>query len=422
MPPPMKPWIARHTIISLIEPESPYMKLAAVKPAADSANKARVPSARDRNPESGMATTSAVRYAVCTQEISSLYAVSAAWISVRVADTIWMSRIAMNIPNTMARKATSRRGSMRSSARLAAAPTEGDCVGGKSAVAVRALMERLRSARRGCTELRQRRQPVMRVAAGIDAHHDRHAGPQQAFAADAERHADPHGEALHDLGEVAGSVVGRQQRKHRARGRRHARNRSLDRAAGQRVDGDGDRLAGLQTRELGLLEVGVDIDRIERDHAGEPLARLHVVADLHGAIADHAVDRRPDGGEGEIALSLGLRRLELLERARGLLPLRLEHVHVGLGGVDDGLRILDRGDRLIPVCHRLFERLAARELLGGERLLAVELEPRARLTGLRRDELRLGLVDIRLLRDDLAGEALDRRLLGRDLLARRIGR
>ena len=40
-----------------------------------------------------------------------------------------------------------------------------------------------------------------------------------------------------------------------------------------------DRLAGLQPRELRLLEVGVDIDVVERHQAREPLARLHVVAD-----------------------------------------------------------------------------------------------------------------------------------------------
>ena len=61
MPPPMKPWIARHTIISLIEVESPHIRLAAVKPAADAANKVRVPSARDRKPDSGIMITSAIR-------------------------------------------------------------------------------------------------------------------------------------------------------------------------------------------------------------------------------------------------------------------------------------------------------------------------------------------------------------------------
>src|ERR1700728_4523018 len=35
----------------------------------------------------------------------------------------------------------------------------------------------------------------------------------------------------------------------------------------------------------------------ERPPAREPLAGLHIVADLYGAIADHAVDRRADDGE-----------------------------------------------------------------------------------------------------------------------------
>ena len=59
-----------------------------------------------------------------------------------------------------------------------------------------------------------------------------------------------------------------------------------------------DRLSGLQARDLGLLEVGGDVDIVERHEAREPLAGLHVVAGLHGAIADHAVDRRADHGEG----------------------------------------------------------------------------------------------------------------------------
>ena len=45
-----------------------------VKPAAAVANMMRVPSARDRKPDSGMATTSAIKYEVCTQVISSLEA------------------------------------------------------------------------------------------------------------------------------------------------------------------------------------------------------------------------------------------------------------------------------------------------------------------------------------------------------------
>ncbi len=71
MPPPMNPRDARHTIMLLIEELVPHMTLASVKPAADVANRMRVPSARDRKPESGIAITSAIKYAVCTQGISS---------------------------------------------------------------------------------------------------------------------------------------------------------------------------------------------------------------------------------------------------------------------------------------------------------------------------------------------------------------
>ena len=48
-------------MISLIEVESPHIRLAAVNPAADTLNRMRVPSARDRNPDSGIITTSAIR-------------------------------------------------------------------------------------------------------------------------------------------------------------------------------------------------------------------------------------------------------------------------------------------------------------------------------------------------------------------------
>src|SRR5471032_2660774 len=114
MPAPRNPWIARHRIICSMVEANPHRKLAMVKPAAEIANSNRVPSARDRNPDSGIAITSAIRYAVWTQDTSLELADRPAWISVSEAETIWMSRIDMNIPNTMIRNATSRRGAMRS--------------------------------------------------------------------------------------------------------------------------------------------------------------------------------------------------------------------------------------------------------------------------------------------------------------------
>lgn len=70
MPAPRKPWIARHKIICSMVEVNPHMKLAPVNPAAEMANSNRVPKARDRNPDNGIAITSAIRYAVCTQETS----------------------------------------------------------------------------------------------------------------------------------------------------------------------------------------------------------------------------------------------------------------------------------------------------------------------------------------------------------------
>src|ERR1700680_2410029 len=114
MPAPKNPWIARHRIICSIEEANPHRKLAMVKPEAEIANNSRVPNARDRNPDNGIAITSAIRYAVCTHDTSLELADRPAWISVSDAETIWMSRIDMNIPNTMMRNANSRRGAMRS--------------------------------------------------------------------------------------------------------------------------------------------------------------------------------------------------------------------------------------------------------------------------------------------------------------------
>src|ERR1700674_5876914 len=114
MPAPKNPWIARHRTICSIEEANPHRKLAMVKPEAEIANNSRVPNARDRKPDSGIAITSAIRYEVWTQDTSLELADRPAWISVSDAETIWMSRIDMNMPNTMIRNANSRRGGIRS--------------------------------------------------------------------------------------------------------------------------------------------------------------------------------------------------------------------------------------------------------------------------------------------------------------------
>src|SRR6266700_7668388 len=126
MPAPRNPWIARQRIICSIVEANPHKKLAMVKPEAEIANNRRVPNARDRNPDSGIAITSAIRYEVCTHDTSLELAERPAWISDSDAETTWMSRIDMNIPNTMIRNANSRRGAMRSEGAEAIIP--GDAV------------------------------------------------------------------------------------------------------------------------------------------------------------------------------------------------------------------------------------------------------------------------------------------------------
>src|SRR3984893_8921041 len=116
MPAPRNPWIARHRIICSIVEANPHRKLAMVKPEAEIANSNRVPNARDRDPDVGIAITSAIRYEVWTHDTSLELADRPAWISVSDAETTWMSRIDMNIPNTMMRNANSRRGAIRSAA------------------------------------------------------------------------------------------------------------------------------------------------------------------------------------------------------------------------------------------------------------------------------------------------------------------
>src|SRR6202163_613465 len=128
MPAPKNPWIARQTIICSIVEANPHRKLAMVKPEAEIANSSLVPNARDKNPDRGIAITSAIRYEVWTHDTSLELAESPAWISDSDAETIWMSRIDMNIPNTMIRNANSRRGAMRSDGGAAAFIIEGGAV------------------------------------------------------------------------------------------------------------------------------------------------------------------------------------------------------------------------------------------------------------------------------------------------------
>src|ERR1700674_3098267 len=301
MPAPRSPWIARQRIICSIDEANPHRNLAMVKPAAEIANSIRVPSARDRNPDRGIAITSAIKYDVWTHDTSLELADKPAWISASDAETIWMSRIDMNIPNTMMRNANSRRGAMRSDGAAGALIIVGGAVVASAMICSGQDMRGNRTQRptRALLRVNHRRRVEIGLAVGVlgalcGIHRDghRHARAQQVLHGDILRHAHANRKPLHDLGEVAGGVIRRQQREPRACGRRDAVDDAGELAMPVGVHRDRHRLAWTDALELRLLEVGVDKDVIERHYIAEPLPHHHEVAGVDQTVGEDAVDRR----------------------------------------------------------------------------------------------------------------------------------
>src|SRR3979409_1455862 len=102
---------------------------------------------------------------------------------------------------------------------------------------------------RGTAGVMAARRPSM-PRPGVDGRLDRHAGAQAAGERLFIEHA-LHRHALPALGEVAGGVVGRQQREFKSARRRHAVDMALERDAGEGIDLDLDRLARAHTGKLG---------------------------------------------------------------------------------------------------------------------------------------------------------------------------
>src|SRR3979490_220205 len=273
MPAPKKPWIARQKIICSIEEANPQKKLAMVKPAADVANSSLVPSARERNPDSAIAITSAIRSEVWTHDTSLELADKPAWISVSDAETTWMSRIDMNIPNTMMRNANSRRGAMRSDGTAVAFIIVGGSVVESPMICSAQGVLRIGRAARCQKLLRSdhgRRVEVgfavgiLGASAGIDGRINRHARAQQVLLRDILRHTNANRKPLHDLGEVASGVIRRQQREHRPGRGRDAVDDAGELAMAIGVHRNRHRLARTDALELRLLGVGVAENAAER--------------------------------------------------------------------------------------------------------------------------------------------------------------
>src|SRR5947209_15992972 len=100
--PPQKPCSTRAGISDQKLFDAAQARLGPVKRPMLARNAPRVDITRVSQPVSGIATISAIRYAVCTQLNWSSAMPSPAWISGSELATIWMSRIAINMPMLMA--------------------------------------------------------------------------------------------------------------------------------------------------------------------------------------------------------------------------------------------------------------------------------------------------------------------------------
>ena len=252
--------------------------------------------------------------------------------------------------------------------------------------------------------------------AAVDIDDDRQAGAQPARLQRRFGHVDAHRDALHDLGEIAGGIFRRQQREQRARGGRQRRHRALEFVAVDGIDREFHFLAGNQLAKLCLLEIGDQIDLVERHDHRELLAGRNQVAELDRPIADHAVIGRAQHRERQVARRLVSGKFEVAHRRLRFLKLRFQNADIGVGTSDlgigayqHGVGLLERGVGVVNL--RLGRHLGLQQLrgaIGGALrivgcsdigcLLRLRLaESRARCLGLRLDALkRLGLhVDLR---------------------------
>ncbi len=78
---------------------------------------------------------------------------------------------------------------------------------------------------------------------------------------------------------------------------------------------DLDLRAGDQMGDLRLLEVGVDIELVDRHERGQSLASGNEVTDLDGDVADDAVIGRLQDGEAEVAVGLVTGKFERADLA-----------------------------------------------------------------------------------------------------------
>src|ERR1700737_3776983 len=138
----------------------------------------------------------------------------------------------------------------------------------------------------------------------------------------------PNRDTLNHLGEIAGRVVGRQQRELRSTGGRDPLDAAVQSLAWETIDGHMDRLARLYPCQLGLFVVGDHIDVRQRHDIDEVAPDIDVVAWLHLALANDAVERRDDLGVTKLEAGRGQRSLGALQVRRALLLRSGQHLEL----------------------------------------------------------------------------------------------
>lgn len=181
------------------------------------------------------------------------------------------------------------------------------------------------------------------------------------------------------------------------------------------VDMQLDRLAGTDMRELRLLEVGDDVDRIERHHCHQLRAGLHILADAQAAGADRAIHRRGDLGIGQVQRRLLRDRAGTIELGGGLGTLRGEHVDLALRGNQARFRVLQlcvAGAQCRVGLLRTLDRAGARfhEVVVAGTLFLRELQ-----IGVGRRDVGRALRDDRLLQLELRIDVTHRSFAGGDI-------
>ena len=186
---------------------------------------------------------------------------------------------------------------------------------------------------------------------------------------------DFHRHALHDLGEIAGGVIWRQQGEFLAAGRGNAIDRAGDLEIRKTVHRDMHRLPRQHAGDLRLFVIRGDEDLADRDHRHDLRAGLQIIPHRDGLVTDHAIERGANLGVAEIKRGLLRPREGLRKACLRLRQLGFQHVHlpcraggIGLVRVQGRLR-----DRQIGIC--LVRALLCAGAAAGQAGIAPRIQP-----------------------------------------------